>query len=282
MYSSYYDYGYSSAAADTGLGILAGLGVILPIIGLLSLAVSVVMIISMWKVFKKAGKNGWEAIVPVYNIITLLQIAKINPLFILAALIPIVGGIAMTVITIVAFIRIAQGFGKSGGFVAGLILLPYIFWPMLAFGKNTWDASKMDLNMLSFLNNKNAATTNPAEPTAATEVPTNEPTAEPVAPAASAEPVAPETPAEPATPAEPVAPAPAEPVATPAEPITPTEPAKSTESVAPVEPTIPVAEPVVPAEPVTPVEAPAESVMPEVPATPETPETSEEPTAPAA
>ena len=257
MYSSYYDYdyGYSSAAADTGLGILAGLGVILPIIGLLSLAVSVVMIISMWKVFKKAGKNGWEAIVPVYNIITLLQIAKINPLFILAALIPIVGGIAMTVITIVAFIRVAQGFGKSGGFVAGLILLPYIFWPMLAFGKNTWDASKMDLNMLSFLNDKNApAATNPAEPANAAEAPASEPAM---------------TSAEPASPAE-------EPIA-PAEPATPVaEPIVSAEPVAPATPV----EPVAPAEPAAPV-APAEPAAPEVPEAPKAPETPDVPEGPA-
>ena len=133
------------------------------IIWLLAIATGVVMIVSQWKVFKKAGKNGWEAIVPIYNTIVLLQIAKINPLFILTMLIPLVGGIAIAIVTIVAYIRLTQSFGKSGGYVAGLILLPIVFWPMLAFGKNTWDESKMDLNIMSFLNDKEAPAT--AEPT---------------------------------------------------------------------------------------------------------------------
>ena len=35
-------------------------------------------------------------------------------------------------------VRLARAFGKSGGFAAGLVFLPYIFIPLLAFGKETY------------------------------------------------------------------------------------------------------------------------------------------------
>ncbi|MEI6647847.1 MAG: DUF5684 domain-containing protein [bacterium] len=38
------------------------------------------------------------------------------------------------VIAILAAIGLANKFGKGGGFAAGLIFLPFIFYPILAFG----------------------------------------------------------------------------------------------------------------------------------------------------
>lgn len=58
---------------------LKALGAILAIILiplLLSLIVIIVLqIIGEWKVFKKAGKKGWEAIIPYYNTWTLIEIS---------------------------------------------------------------------------------------------------------------------------------------------------------------------------------------------------------------
>ena len=45
------------------------------IVGIIYLAVIVFLIASMWKVFTKAGQPGWAAIVPIYNIYVLTQIA---------------------------------------------------------------------------------------------------------------------------------------------------------------------------------------------------------------
>ncbi|MBV6462125.1 MAG: hypothetical protein HJHJAOHD_02268 [Flavobacteriales bacterium] len=94
------------------------------------LAIIVLMIASMWKVFTKAGKPGWAAIVPIYNIIVLLQIVGRPTWWIILFLIPIVSLIIM----IMVMIDVAKSFGKGGGFAAGLILLGIIFWPILAFG----------------------------------------------------------------------------------------------------------------------------------------------------
>ena len=38
------------------------------------------------------------------------------------------------IITIIMAIALSERFGKGGGFAVGLILLPFIFYPVLAFG----------------------------------------------------------------------------------------------------------------------------------------------------
>jgi hypothetical protein len=89
-------------------------------------AFAVLMIASMWKVFTKAGEPGWAAIVPIYNIIVLLKIAG-KPIwwfFILWLFIPV----------IFVVISLASNFGKGVGFAIGLLFLPFIFYPVLAFG----------------------------------------------------------------------------------------------------------------------------------------------------
>lgn len=101
------------------------------------LAVVILIIAGFWKVFQKAGKPGWAAIVPIYNLIVLLEIAG-KPIwwivFFLLGAIPIVGGIAVLVVSILIGIAVAQKFGKGTGFGVGLALLSPIFYPILGFG----------------------------------------------------------------------------------------------------------------------------------------------------
>lgn len=42
---------------------------------LLVIALYVVYVIGLWKLFKKAGKQGWEAIIPFYNTYVLVEIS---------------------------------------------------------------------------------------------------------------------------------------------------------------------------------------------------------------
>ena len=72
-----YDLGSSS-----GTGSLGGLFLMY---GILSL----VMIVSQWKIFTKAGKPGWASIVPVYNMIVMIQIADLSLVYLLLLFIPI-------------------------------------------------------------------------------------------------------------------------------------------------------------------------------------------------
>ena len=100
------------------------------IVGIIYLAIVVLMIASLWKIFTKAGKPGWAAIVPIYNIIVMLQICEKPVWWIILMLIPLVN----FVIAIILYVALAQVFGKGVGFAIGILLLPFVFMPMLGFG----------------------------------------------------------------------------------------------------------------------------------------------------
>jgi ABC-type transport system involved in cytochrome c biogenesis permease component len=97
---------------------------------LIGLGVAVFMIASMWKIFTKAGKPGWASIIPIYNTIVMLEIARKPVWWIVLFLIPGVS-LIMMIITMAA---LANNFGKGSGFVLGMIFLPVIFFPILGFG----------------------------------------------------------------------------------------------------------------------------------------------------
>lgn len=101
---------------------------------LIQLAIFVLIIAGLWKVFTKAGKPGWAAIIPIYNFIVLLEIAGKPIWWILLLLIPCVN----IVIAILVWIDVAKAFGKGAGFGVGLALLGFIFIPILGFGSDRY------------------------------------------------------------------------------------------------------------------------------------------------
>lgn len=105
-----------------------------PLPTIISLALCVFVLVCMWIVFRKAGKPGWAAIVPFYNLYVLFDITWGSGMRFLLLLIPIYN----IILGIQTQVRLARAFGKSGGFAAGLVFLPYIFIPLLAFGKETY------------------------------------------------------------------------------------------------------------------------------------------------
>src|SRR5438046_9545255 len=94
------------------------------------LVVLVAVIAGMWKMFEKAGKPGWAAIVPIYNVIVLLEIAGRPIWWIILFFIPFVS----IVMAIIVGIDVAKAFGKGTGFGVGLGLLGFVFYPILGFG----------------------------------------------------------------------------------------------------------------------------------------------------
>jgi hypothetical protein len=116
--------GTEAAAAAGGAGLLM----------VVYLAVMIFMLVAMWKVFTKAGKPGWAVIVPIYNIIVMLEIAGKPLWWIILMFIPIVN----FVIAILVMAGMAKNFGKGAGFVVGLLFLPIIFYPILGFGSATY------------------------------------------------------------------------------------------------------------------------------------------------
>lgn len=116
---------------DAAAGLLGGLAVLFSgAMFVFVIAVWVVMIASMWKVFEKAGKPGWAAIIPIYNAIILLEIVGKPIWWFFLFLIPVVN----LIIAIMVLMDLAKSFGKSAGFAFGLLLLGFVFFPILGFG----------------------------------------------------------------------------------------------------------------------------------------------------
>ena len=105
-----------------------------PGMSFLSLAITVLGIVAMWKVFEKAGEPGWAAIIPFYNLYVLFKITWGNGWKFLFLLIPI----ANIVFAIITMVKLAKAFGKSGGFAVGLIFLSIIFYCILAFDQSEY------------------------------------------------------------------------------------------------------------------------------------------------
>lgn len=119
-----YDYGASSAATGAATGIFS-------FIMFFYLAIAVLLIIAVWKIFTKAGKPGWASIIPFYNIYVLLQIVGRPGWWLLLYFIPFVNFVIMIIVAL----DLAKSFGKSALFgVFGLLLFSIVGYPMLAFG----------------------------------------------------------------------------------------------------------------------------------------------------
>jgi hypothetical protein len=94
------------------------------------LAIAVLQVAGMWKVFTKANKPGWAAIIPIYNLYVMLDIGDNEWWWLLVLLVPLVQIYASY--KIVA--GVARSFGKGIGFALGLMILGFVFFPLLGFG----------------------------------------------------------------------------------------------------------------------------------------------------
>ena len=77
-----------------------------------------------------AGKPGWGAIIPFYNMYCLFEMSFGTGWLFLLCLVPCVN----VVITIIMWIKLAQAFGKGAAYGIGILFLPVVFLPMLGFG----------------------------------------------------------------------------------------------------------------------------------------------------
>ena len=96
------------------------------IYSLIVLILAVTSIVSIWRIFEKAGDKGWKSLIPLYNTYTLFKVAGYNGWMFLLLIIPIVN----IVIFVLLSLKLAERFGKSTLFaVVALILFnPIGFW----------------------------------------------------------------------------------------------------------------------------------------------------------
>ena len=101
--------GYDAAYAAAASGVSA-------VYAILSLAISVLTLVAMWKLFVKAGRAGWKCLIPFYNTYCLYDIAWGNGWLFLLMFVPCVN------------------VGQGTGFGFGLLFLNTIFILILGFG----------------------------------------------------------------------------------------------------------------------------------------------------
>lgn len=106
---------------------------------ILQLALIVLAIVGMWKLFEKAGKPGWTALIPIYNSCMLIDIAGKPIWWILLMVIPVVN----IVIAILVMVGLAQNFGRGVGTALGLIFFPFLFLMILGFGSAEFNPAEV-------------------------------------------------------------------------------------------------------------------------------------------
>jgi len=91
--------------------------------------------ISWFKIFSKAGQGGWKAFIPFLNFFIFTKIVE-KPVWWIAIYLVLPIGYFLSAI------QIAKLFGKNIIFSIGLIILPIVFFPLLAFGKSTYQKNQ--------------------------------------------------------------------------------------------------------------------------------------------
>ena len=137
-------------------GLVGFLGGAIIFVALLALAVLIVQLIATIKVYIKAGKGGWEAIIPYYNSWILCEITGVKWYFFLGLLATnIVIFLGLKFLLFLAWLvnlaasfavhyNLARKFGKDPiGFGIGLTLLPVVFYSILGFGSDTYKDVKV-------------------------------------------------------------------------------------------------------------------------------------------
>ena len=93
-----------------------------------------ISILPMWKIFEKAGEDGWKAIIPIYNTVVLLKICGLNPWLVILSFIPYISFI----LAIIIWYNLAKAFSKGVGFSIGLTFFNLIFLFILAFDSSEY------------------------------------------------------------------------------------------------------------------------------------------------
>lgn len=107
---------------------------------IIPLAIILLLIASQWKIYTKANQPGWACIIPIYNIWILLKIIGKPGWWLLMFFIPIVN----LIFAIWMLNLLAKSFDKGVGYTLGLLFLPFIFYPLLGFGKDTYVGSSAE------------------------------------------------------------------------------------------------------------------------------------------
>lgn len=164
---------FSALTSGQAAAVGAFLGAVFIWVVCILVAYEILLIVSYWKLYNKAGEKGWKAIIPFYNEFIRYKLTWKKSIFWILLVLGVVSGvlsnlvssnqitgvasvvvvlvalalcIAFIVISIVGEVKLAKAYGKGGGFAVILILtslvaLDWIPMLVLAFGKSKYVGS---------------------------------------------------------------------------------------------------------------------------------------------
>ena len=99
-----------------------------------SVTAAVLEIIGFWAIFHKAGRHGWAAIIPIYNLYTTCKVAGRPGWWWILFLIPLVNIVTLFVV----YHGVAKNFGKGTLYGILLVLFTPIVCLVLGLGSSTY------------------------------------------------------------------------------------------------------------------------------------------------
>lgn len=101
---------------------------------ILIIGIVVISFLGNWFIFKKAGQEGWKALIPYYNSWVLSEFTMGKGVYMLLMLVPAVN----IVYSFYASYKLCESFGKDIGFYMGYLFLWPVFHLILAFDKSRY------------------------------------------------------------------------------------------------------------------------------------------------
>jgi hypothetical protein len=96
------------------------------------LAILVITLVAMWKIFVKLGEPGWKGLIPIYNFFKIFELSGKSGWLVLLFFIPCVNIIAAWLLAA----SLGDMFGKGFGYKLGLFFFPGLFHLILGFGSS--------------------------------------------------------------------------------------------------------------------------------------------------
>lgn len=136
---------YTTYSQDAG-GLLAFAAGMMLFVLVVAVASYVLSSLGLMKFFEKAGKPGWAAWVPFYNVWIMLEVAAVEQYWfwiflggVVLGFIPVLGqllSLAALVATVYIIHNFLAKFGKDVGHTVLAVLFPYAYFPIVGYSKD--------------------------------------------------------------------------------------------------------------------------------------------------
>lgn len=113
----------------------------LELIGLILVVCTLIIVTAIGSIFEECKKKGYLAMIPIVNVMVLLRITVLPRWWIFPLLIP---GLNIYYIYRI-FLNLSIGFGREKSFALKILLLPFVYLPLLAYYSKYEDRYKRRL-----------------------------------------------------------------------------------------------------------------------------------------